>query len=755
MTNLIRFLLIILLAYFFSSTILASSENVLQYVDPFIGTGGSGHTFPGATFPFGMVQVSPDTGTGGWNHCSGYDYTDHAIEGFSVTHLSGTGASGGGDVMLAPLLGDQQITPFFLMSYKMPFQHSNEVASPGYYSVILNDGIKVELTATKWVAFEQYTFPSTVSTAGFILNLSHKIGNDFEDAWAKVVSNSEIEGYINGGRFCGATRTHVVYFYMKFSIPIKETKIWEGLKMLSNETTITLSKNYLLLPMGGIYLGFDTKSNEKIGVKIALSYTSIDEAVKNMSTTLNLDFDGAVRKTKKAWINHLEKITISSSDTNNLKKFYTALYHTEIDPSLFSNADGTYIGPNDHVYSSTYPHYTTFSLWDTFRAENPLLTIIDPEMEVNEIRSLIDVYKEGGWLPKWYEANTYTDCMIGSPADNVISEAIVDHLKGFDVDTAYQAIRKDAFVQGINHGRRSLGLYVKFGYIPENLANQATSKTLEYSFNDFCVAEAAKVVRKDKDYEALIKRAENWRNVFDQNLGFVTGRDSSGKWMEQNFNPIYGNYPFLTEGNAWQWTFSVTPDVYGLIKTLGGISPFDKKLDELFSNNSEISGPPDITGCIGQAALGNEPSQRLPYLYIYGGQPWKTQKIVRYAMNNVYGTGPNGLPGNDDCGEISSWFVFSAMGFYPEPPLPYYFIGSPLFPKIQIHLPNGNTFTVIAEKNNKDNIYVQSAYLNGEKINRSWITYGEIEKGGTLKLVMNNKPNKQFGTEHFPDPFSS
>lgn len=751
----IKFFLIFALSCLLSSILLAASDNILQYVDPFIGTGGTGHTFPGATYPFGMIQVSPDTGTEGWNHCSGYDYNDTTIEGFSVTHLSGTGAAAGGDVMLAPILGGTRITPFFLGGYKMPFNHNNEIATPGCYSVILDNGIKVELTTTKWVAFERYIFPLNASTAGFILNLSHKIGGNFENAWAKIISDSEIEGYINGGRFCGATRTHVVYFYIKFSLPIKSSKVWEGLKIIDDKDIVNLSKSYLIFPEGGLYVDFNTENTNEIDVKVAISYTSMEEAIKNMSTTSSLSFENVIKSNEKAWKNYLGKIDISSSNVTDLKKFYTALYHTAIDPSLFSNADGSYIGPDNKVYISSYPHYTTFSLWDTFRAENPLLTIIDPKMEINEVRSLLDIYKEDGWLPKWYEANTDTNCMIGSPADNIIAEAIIDHLNGFDIDTAYEAIKKDAFVQGTNHGRKSLDLYIKFGYIPDNLVNQATSKTLEYAFNDFCVAEAARILGKNEDYKALIKRAGNWKNVFDQNLGFVTGRNSDGKWMEQNFNPVYGNYSFLTEGNAWQWTFSVTPDIYGLIKVFGGISNFDKKLDELFSNKSEISGPPDITGCIGQAALGNEPSQRLPYLYIYGDQPWKTQEIVRYALNHVYGTGPAGLPGNDDCGEISSWFVFSAMGFYPEPPLPYYFIGSPLFQQVQIHLPNGNIFTVLAKDNNENNIYVQSAYLNGKKINRAWITYDEIEKGGTLELIMGSNPNEKFGAEPFPDPFSS
>ncbi len=736
---------------FFSSVLLASSNNILQYVNPFIGTGGTGHTFPGATFPFGMVQVSPDTGTTGWDHCSGYVYSDNSIEGFSVIHLDGTGAADGGEVMLTPLVGNVKLTPFFLMGYRSVFSHKNESASPGYYSVKLDDGIKVELTATRWVAFEKYIFPSSATTACIVLNLGHKIGDNLTSAWAEVISNSEIEGYIKGGRFCGATQPHTIYFYMNFSIPSEKFGTWEGLKIFDDKKTVVLSQDQLY-PAGGIYVRFNTKESREIIIKISISYTSISEAIKNMSTASSLSFEEALESAKNAWENYLERITVSSTNIDDLTKFYTSLYHTAIDPSLLSNVDGTYPGPNNNIYSSLYPHYTTFSLWDTYRAENPLLTIIDPEMETNEIRSLIDVYKEGGWLPKWYEANTYTNCMIGSPADNVIAEAIIDHLKGFDVDTAYQAIRKDAFVQGTNHGRRNLDLYMKFGYIPDNLVDQATSKTLEYSFNDFCIAEAATFIGKSDDYDVLIKRAENWKNVFDQAIGFVNGRDSNGNWVK-DLDPVYGEYSFFTEGNAWQWTFSVTPDMYGLIKLLGGVSEFDKKLDKLFSTTAKISGPPDITGCIGQAALGNEPSQRLPYLYIYGKQAWKTQKIVRYAMDHVYGTNPSGLPGNDDCGEISSWFVFSSMGFYPEPPLPYYFVGSPLFSKIQIHLPNGNIFTVIAENNNKDNIYIQSAYLNDVKINRAWITYSEIERGGTLKLVMGNRPNKQFGIEPFPDPF--
>ena len=727
------------------------SENFdpVKYVDPFIGTAEHGHTFPGACVPFGMVQPSPDTGTTGWDWCSGYHYSDESIMGFSQTHLSGTGAADYGEVMLMPIVGVLKVIPGpknnTWVGYRSKFKHYMEKAKPGYYSVYLDDyGVKVELTASKRVAFHRYTFPES-DKSYLLLDLFHRIGGASEKAKAKIVGNDEVVGHITGGHFCGAAKPHTVYFVVKFSKPFERYGTWRVFLPLPGKREISVDRQ-----PAGLYVGFKTDRGEQILVKIGISYVSIEGARRNLEEIPDWNFDRVVRQAEEIWRKELSKIEIYSKDDKNLRKFYTALYHSFVHPSLFSDIDGKYVGPNDKIYASDYEHYTIFSIWDTFRALHPLFTIIQPEKNIDMIKSLLDIYEQGGWLPKWYKANRYTNCMIGTHADSVIADAIVKGLKGFDWSKAYKAIRKDAFEENLGYyeSRRGLKDYMKFGYVPVDKIGEATSRTLEFAYDDFCVAQVAKKLDFKDDYEALIRRSKNYKNLFDPDLGFMRGKDSSGNFVlhdSSGFDPTVA-YRYYTEGNAWQWTFFVPHDVYGLVDLFGGKENFERKLDELFSTASKLKGPPDITGLIGQYAHGNEPSHHIPYLYVYAGKAWKTQKMVRYIMDNLYGDTPAGLCGNEDCGQMSAWFIFSALGFYPIcPGTPYYILGSPLFEKAVVNLPNGKKFTILAENNSRINIYVQKVYLNDKEINRAWITHEEIMSGGTLKFVMGDKPNENFG----------
>jgi len=752
--KIVNILPILILLIFVYENLFSENFNPVKYVDPFIGTAEHGHTFPGACVPFGMVQPSPDTGTTGWDWCSGYHYSDKSVMGFSQTHLSGTGAADYGEVMLMPIVGELKVIPgpksSTWIGYRSGFKHYTEIAKPGYYSVYLDDyKVKVELTASKRVAFHRYTFPES-DKSYILIDLFHRIGDASEKIEAKIIGNNEIAGHITGGHFCGAAKPHTVYFVAKFSKPFEKYGAWRVFLPLPGKKEISVNKQ-----PAGLYVGFKTKEGEQILVKIAISYVSIEGAKKNLEEIPGWDFDKIMKQAEESWRQELSKIEVYSNREEDLKKFYTALYHSFIHPSLFSDIDGKYVGPDDKIYESNYDHYTIFSIWDTFRALHPLFTIIQPDKNVDMIKSLLDIYSQGGWLPKWYKANRYTNCMIGTHADSIIADAIVKDLKGFEWDRAYEAIRKDSFEEnfGYYESRRGLSDYIKFGYVPADRNDQATSKTLEFAYDDFCVAQVAKKLNLKKDYELLIQRSKNYRNLFDPNLKFMRGKDSNENFVSHTprFDPTVA-YRYYTEGNAWQWTFFAPHDVYGLIDLFGGKEEFEKKLDELFATKSEVKGPPDITGLIGQYAHGNEPSHHIPYLYVYIGKPWKTQKMVRYIMDNLYGDTPAGLCGNEDCGQMSAWFIFSALGFYPVcPGTQYYILGSPLFEKVVIYLPNNKQFVILAENNSKDNIYVQKVYLNGEEINRAWITHEEIMAGGTLRFVMGSKPNEDFGKNLPPD----
>ncbi len=742
--------LVLFIGIFLLVILSLNANEILQpvdYVNPFIGTGGHGHTFPGACVPFGMVQPSPDTGIRGWDWCSGYHYSDTTIMGFSQTHLSGTGAADYGEVMLMPMVGTLKVIPgpasFPDIGYRSRFRHDTEVAVPGYYAVTLDDyKIRVELTASKRVAFHRYTFPKA-DDAYVVLDLFHRIGGPSEEAWAKVIGDREIEGYIVGGHFCGAKDPHKIYFVIRFSKPFKGYGVWKVFLTLPNERTIHLRRQ-----PGGVYVKFKTDQGEQILVKIAISYTGIEGARKNLKEIPDWDFDRVRKLARKEWNKELSKIEVFGGTDEQKTIFYTALYHALIGPNLFSDVDGRYIGVDKKIHKADHEEYTVFSIWDTFRAEHPLFVLVEPEKDRDFIKTLLDVYDEGGWMPKWYLANCYTNCMIGTHADSVIADAYMKGIRGFDVDKAYEAMYKDAMVPSNSwyEARGGIEYYKKLGYVPADKVGEATSRTLEFAYDDFCVAQIAKALGKTKDYKMFIKRAMNYKNVFDPSTGFMRGKSKDGTWVDGQFDPTRA-YRYFTEGNAWQWTFFVPQDVEGLIKLMGGRAKFIDKLDELFTAPSKVEGPPDITGLIGQYAHGNEPSHHIAYLYDYAGEPWKTQERVREIMEKLYGSGPAGLCGNEDVGQMSAWYVFSAMGFYPVcPGTPAYEIGSPMFDRVTIHLGNGKEFIIQANNNSKENMYIQTAVLDKRTLTKPWFMHSDLINGGKLVFTMGPKPNEKWGS---------
>jgi predicted alpha-1,2-mannosidase len=737
----------------------------VRYVDPFIGTGGHGHTFPGVTVPFGMVQLSPDTGVEGWDWCSGYHYSDSSIMGFSHTHLSGTGAADYGEVRVMPVVGDLKIIPGPKdnpnIGYRSRFSHKQEIARPGYYSVFLDDyKVQAELTASRRVGFHRYTFPKT-DKAYIIFDLYNRIGDMAESAWVKIVGNDEVEGSITGGHFCGARDPQTIYFVAKFSKPFEEFGTWKVFRVDKGnreEKMINRSEPFI-----GAYFRYSTSEKEKILIKVALSYTGVDGARKNLREIPDWNFDRIRENAENLWEKELGKIEVEGNENDKIK-FYTALYHSFIHPSLFSDIDGKYIGTDDKIYSSTYDHYTVFSLWDTFRSLHPLFLLIQPQKNTDMIKSLLDIYSQSGWLPRWHKGNRETNCMIGTHSDSVIADAIIKGLRNFDLEKAYSAMYKNAMVESrdFNQGRRGITEYKKLGYVPGDKFDQSVSRTLEYAYNDFCIAQVAKVLGQGEDYKLFIKRAQNYKNLYDSNVGFMRPRDSNGNWINfktsfsSSFDPTDATSPHYTEGNAWQWTFFAPQDPYGLITLLGGEEKFIKKLDEFFNTKSPIKGPPDITGLIGQYAHGNEPSHHISYFYVYARMPWKTQEMVRKIVDSLYGIGPEGLCGNEDCGQMSAWYVFSSLGFYPFcPGTPVYILSSPIWKRAVIHLSGGKDFIIEAENLSEKNIYIQKVYLNGKPLDRLWLWHNEIINGGKLLFKMGDTPNKSLGTntESLPPDF--
>ena len=706
------------------------APKIVEYVNPFIGTGGHGHTFPGATLPFGMIQVSPDNGKDGWDYSSGYHYSDSVIAGFSHTHLSGTGIGDLCDISVMPITGHAPDTARLTST----FLHKQERSSPGFYAVKLKDfNIYAEMTASLRCALHRYAFPESKQSSirvdlAFAINSDRTTESNF-----KKINDSTFVGY----RFStGWAKNQKVFYAIRVNKAVSSTTVFENGK-LTNNNSVT-GKDVLA------YLNFETKGGEALMMKVGISFADIEGAVESLNEIRTWDFNLVKQNASEIWERELRKIQINTNDARIKQMFYTALYHTYLAPVIFSDRFGNYKGVKGDVKNGKMV-LTVQSLWDTFRAANPLLTLTQTEMVPSIINSFLAFYDQYGYLPVWDLQFNETNTMTGYHAIPVIADAILKGIKGFDYEKAYTAMKRSA-AQNI----RGTEPYRNFGFIPADRLKESVTYTLEYAFDDWCLAQTAIRLGKPGDFVDFNKRAQFWKNLFDPKTGFFRAKNYTGKWVEP-FDPYESNggatHPY-TEGNAWQHSFFVPHDIQGLRKSFLQENGLEDKLDSLFTTTKKITGdaPPDISGFIGQYAHGNEPSHHIAYMYNYLQKPWKTAYRVREIMNKFYTSKPDGLVGNEDCGQMSAWYVFSALGFYPvNPASSEYVIGSPMVNQSIILVPNGKTFRVNTVNNSGKNVYIQSATLNGKPYTKTYITHQNIMNGGILELTMGNKPGKIWG----------
>lgn len=734
----------------------AEKELPKEYTDSvnvFIGTGGHGHTFPGATLPHGMVQLSPDTRLFGWDACSGYYYDDTSIMGFSHTHLSGTGIGDYGDILFMPVVGEKPLIAGTAENpdegYRSRFSHEQESARPGYYQVLLqDDSINVELTATLRAGLQRYTYPKA-SDARLIVDMEPTIhGHQHPVTQIRVVNDSTIAGM---KYTVGWAKRHYVYFYAVFSSPF-DYKLYSGTEYQSDSTSVTVNTAKAVIRFKN--LPVDGRVLAKVGI------SSVDEegARLNVEAEIpNWNFEGVMKEANTAWNEALGKIDIETSDNDSRTVFYTSLYHAFIQPSLASDVDGRYRTMGHEIkQDASYTNYTVFSLWDTFRAAHPLYTIVTPEQNQAFIRSLLRKYDEGGILPKWELASNETGTMIGYHAVSVIADAMMKKQCDFDVKKALEAcIRSSVYdTMGVTPmmdrqilNGKLMPVSIKYknelGYIPCDKVGGSVSQGLEFAYNDWLIAQMMKEHNRKDLYDKYMELSRNYRNYFDPETKLMRGRLSDGSWIAP-FDPASVQRPSnYVEGNAWQWAWFVPQDVEGLMELVGGQKSFEAHLDTLFTTSSELTGDPnaaaDVTGMIGQYAHGNEPSHHIPYLYNYAGAPRKTQALVDHILRTLYHNDPNGLSGNEDVGQMSAWYALSAMGFYSFcPGRPVYEIGRPMFDKVTIHLSNGKDFIIQAKNNSVENKYIRSMKLNGEKLAEPRFSHFDLMKGGELIFEMEN-----------------
>ena len=701
-------------------------------VNPLIGTDFTGNTYPGAQAPFGMVQLSPDNGLPGWDRISGYFYPDSTIAGFSHTHLSGTGAGDLYDISFMPVTLPYKEAEAPLGIHSM-FTHADETASAGYYQVRLSDyNINVELTATERCGIQRYTFPE--ADAAIFLNLRKAMNWDFtNDSHVEVVDSVTIQGY----RFSdGWARDQRVYFRTRFSRPFESIQI---------DTAAVLKDGKRVGTSVIARFNFHTFDGEQILVSTALSGVSMEGAARNLEAEVPEDnFDKYLAEARRNWDEHLSRIEISCNDSDERIKFYTALYHSMLAPTIYGDVDGAYYGPDKQVHvADGWTNYSTFSLWDTYRAAHPLYTLVEPERANDMVKSFLAFYEQNGRLPVWNFYGSETDMMIGYHAVPVIVDAYLKGIGDFDARKTLEACVNTANLDTY----RGIGLYKKHGYVPYNVNdpynadNWSLSKTLEYAYDDYCIARMAEKLGDKEVADEFYKRSQNYRNVYNPQTSFMQPRNDKGEFMP-DFSP--DEYiPHICESNGWQYFWSVQHDVEGLIGLVGGKERFAQKLDSMFTYNPSADDELPIfsTGMIGQYAHGNEPSHHVIYLFNAVDKPWKTQKYVTEVMDELYRNTPDGLCGNEDCGQMSAWYVFSAMGFYPVNPVGgVYEIGVPRFPKTEIHVSDNKTFTVLAPQVSKTNRYIQAVKLNGRNYNQSYVTHEQILAGGTLEFVMGDKP---------------
>lgn len=702
-------------------------EDLIGYTNPMIGTDFTGNTYPGAQVPFGMVQLSPDNGLPGWDRISGYYYPDSTIAGFSHTHLSGTGAGDLYDISFMPVTNPYKTGAEPLGIYSS-FSHNDESASAGYYRVLLKDyNINVELTATERCGIQRYTFPEAESS--IFLNLKKAMNWDFTaDSHIEIVDSCTIRGYRHSW---GWSPKQYIYFQTRFSRPFDAFQL---------DTTAITTKDKGRIGTAAIArFDFKTKQNEEILVTTALSGTSMEAAARNLEAEAPKDdFDFYMKQAQENWTKELVKIEVTSDDADKKTIFYTAMYHAMLAPTIYSDVDGSYFGPDGQVHQAEgWTNYSTFSLWDTYRASHPLFTYLQPERVSDMIQCFLHFYEQNGALPLWNLYGWETDMMIGYHAVPVIVDAYLKGIGDFDPVKALEACVTTAN----RDDYRSIGFYKEKGYVASDHENWSMSKTMEYAYDDYCIARMAEAMGEKEIADEFYRRSQNYRNVFNPETSFMQPRDSKG-----NFIPNYDPEAYIEdicESNGWQYYWSVAHDIDGLIELTGGEARFAERLDSMFTYETTDKSKLPIfsTGMIGQYAHGNEPGHHVIYLYNRVKQPWKTQQYAAQVMHTLYKNTPDGICGNEDCGQMSSWYVFSAMGFYPVDPISgQYEIGSPIFPEVKMYLANGKTFVVRAENVSDENIYIQSVTVNGQPYNKSYITHEMIMQGDTIHFVMGNKP---------------
>jgi len=727
-TSITGIVILILAACAGPSAKVVPDERLTDSVDPFIGTGDHGHTYPGAAFPFGQIQLSPDNGTQGWDWCSGYHYSDSIVAGFSHLHLSGTGIGDLADISILPVTSDVTFKEGeknneFVSRYAGKYKHNQEVAKAGYYSVLLkNNGIRAEFTVTERAGLHRYTFPEGGEN-NLLINLGFAINWDKPYQTSLKVVDSQL---VTGSRLShGWAADQHVFFAVRFSTPITKSVI----------TTVGGADRSVGL------LKFNKK---QVLAKVGVSSVSVENALANLDGSLpGWDFEATQRAASDAWEKELSKIRIQSVDPAQKRIFYTALYHTMVAPSLFSDSNGEFKGVKGDVQKAKdYKRYTVFSLWDTYRALHPLFTLTQQSRVNDMVKTFLDQYKQTGILPVWELEGNETFCMVGNHSIPVIAEALLKGIGDFDHQLAFEAMKATSM-----HDRDGMGLYDKLGYMPADKISQSVAKSLEVAIDDWCVAEVAKKQGKTEDAAYFSKRAESFKAYFDPQTRFMRGKLSNGQWTNP-FDPSASQHEGsdYTEGNGWQYLWLVPQNVPALIDLLGGKQAFADKLDSLFAVKQGVTGKnasPDISGLIGAYAHGNEPGHQTTFLFNYAGRAWRTQELNRQVQTTLYFDKPEGLSGNEDCGQMSAWYVFSAMGFYPVNPseLKYQF-GSPIVQEAKLEVAPGKFFTMKAPLASVANKYIREVKLNGQVLDRTFITHQEIMDGGVLEFTMGSEPNK-------------
>ncbi|MDR1454750.1 MAG: GH92 family glycosyl hydrolase [Tannerella sp.] len=716
----------------------AEAQRLVDCVDPHIGSGGHGHVFVGANVPFGAVQAGPSNFYKGWDWCSGYNYRDSVIIGFPQLHLSGTGIGDLGDILIMPYMGeiklDRGVETQRYSGYSSLYSHANEKVRPGYYAVKLDDyGVEVELTASERVGFHKYRFPQG-ENARIIIDLKDGINDASTDTYIELADSHTIKGYRSSS---GWAKKQQVFFAIRTSIPVRDFRVYD------NDGKVSGKKG-----KGEAVRGLITfpQAPREVLLKVGISPVSADNALANIKAEVpDWDFENITNRALDKWEKELAKIRVETENEAEKRIFYTSMYHAMMHPSLFNDHNGDYMGADWKVYrKAAHDNYTIFSLWDTYRAAHPFYTIVNPGRAGDFVNSMLAVFDQTGALPIWHLRGYDTGTMVGINSFQVIAEALLKGCAGFDAEWAYHAMKTTAMsdIRGLEFVR-------ELKPIPSDvMKNRPVATALEYAIGDAAIALAAEKLGKTDDYGYFMKRAENYRLYYDPESGFFRGKMAGGEWNPV-FDPLKSNRPYATdyaEGNAWQYLWLAPQDVDGLVELLGGREAFVDRLDRFFSLDSDPADPDvliDLTGQIGQYAHGNEPSHHIAYLYACVGQQWKTARHVRHIMEKFYTDKPDGIIGNEDCGQMSAWYILSALGFYPVfTPSGRYVLGSPLFDRATVNLENGRQFVIEAIDNSAENIYIQSVELNGKASpHPSYITHQDIVDGGVLRIRMGNKPN--------------